>query len=79
MLSPGKSNAPNERWQMREIGSFFVDYVKIYFVRCRRCGQALIEGWGRTAEEAVQEAVDRGWKNGWCRNCWIEVVVSEKD
>ena len=31
---------------MREIGSFFVDYTKIYFVRCRRCGQALIEGWG---------------------------------
>lgn len=59
--------------------TFFVNYVKLYFTQCRRCGKALLGGWGRTAEEAIQEALDRGWRNGFCRDCWAEVAKRSDD
>jgi len=43
---------------------------QIYWVVCRQCGKSTMEWWGWSQREAILTALELGWSDGLCEDCY---------
>jgi hypothetical protein len=47
-----------------------VEWIRAWYVVCRRCGATTVECFGWSENEAIEQAISLGWRDGLCEDCF---------